>query len=183
MIRLGAEMNGNWEPDFIGTTVGEQKLWAKCFDDEVTGLRRAKGEDFLIDWNPNSCTGNYPYRNFYPGNAYVNLLGIDQYDNGCLTPNTSLTFMQLADEPYGLAHFEAFAKAKGKPMSIPEWGLNESPSGDDPGYISGMGNEFDTKDFAFEAYFDASKPDLGTLPLGPGTPLSIVAFHQWFSSP
>ena len=46
VLRLGDEMNGNWEPDFIGTTVTEQKLWAKCFDNEVTGLRRAKGRKF-----------------------------------------------------------------------------------------------------------------------------------------
>ena len=37
-------MNGDWEPDFIGPGVSEQKLWAKCFDNEVTSLRQAKGE-------------------------------------------------------------------------------------------------------------------------------------------
>jgi hypothetical protein len=182
VIRLGPEMNGNWEPDFIGTTAPEQKLWAKCFDNEVTSLRRAKGEHFLIDWNINACTGNYRFSDYYPGNAYVDIMGIDLYDVGCLTPSTPLTFAQLADEPFGLADFESFANSKKKPMSIPEWSLQESPSGDDPGYVSGMGREFDTKDFAFETYF-IGDPGGVVLPLGSNTPLSVVAFHQWFSTP
>ena len=179
VIRLGSEMNGEWESDFIGTRTFEQKLWAKCFANEATGLRQAKGEHFLIDWNPNACAGSYPYRNFYPGNAYVNILGIDLYDEDCLTPTTPVSFSQIVSEPYGLAHFEAFARTKRKPMSIPEWGLLEA-FGDDPGYISGVGNTVDTNDFAFETYFDISRSDIGTLPLGPTTPLSLVAFLQAF---
>ena len=66
-------------------------------------------------------------------------------------------------------------------MSIPEWGLLV-PFGDDPAYVSGMGQAFDTEDFAFETYFDESRPNIGTLPLGPTTPLSVAAFLQWFGS-
>jgi hypothetical protein len=182
VIRLGDEMNGNWEPDFIGTTTVEQKLWAKCFDNEVTGLRRAKGEAFLIDWNPNACWAPYSYANYYPGNAYVNIMGLDLYDVGCMTPYKRLSFTQLANEPYGLTHFEAFARSKGKAMSFPEWGLVNLPSGDDPGYISGMGNAFETGNFAFEAYFDTSGPNTNSIPLGTTTPLSVAAFHKAFGS-
>ena len=183
VIRLGAEMNGNWEPDFIGPGIAEQKLWAKCFDNEVTSLRRAKGEHFLIDWNPNACALNYPFSHYYPGNAYVDIMGIDLYDVGCVTPSTAISFTQLAHETLGLTDFESFAASKKKPMSIPEWGLVDSPAGDDPGYISGMGNAFETRDFAFETYFDVTQPgSSGTLQLGPGTPLSVVAFHQAFGT-
>ena len=182
VIRLGAEMNGQWEADFIGTTVPEQKLWAKCFANEVTGLRRAKGENFLIDWNPNACADRYLYPNYYPGNAYVNIMGLDLYDVGCITPYQRLTFAQLASEQLGLNYFESFAAAKGKPMSLPEWGLAALPAGDDPGYISGIGKVFQTKDFAFETYFDRTGPSIGSLPLGPTTPLSVAAFRQWFGS-
>jgi beta-mannanase len=182
VLRLGDEMNGNWEPDFIGTTVTEQKLWAKCFDNEVTGLRRAKGQNFLIDWNPNACADRYMYPNYYPGNAYVNIVGLDLYDVGCLEPYTRLTFSQLSNESLGLTYFEAFAAAKHKPMSFPEWGLAALPSADDPGYITGMAKTFESKDFAFEAYFDQTGAGINSLPLGPTTPLSDAAFHQGFAS-
>jgi hypothetical protein len=180
VIRLGTEMNGVWEGDFIGTKVSEQRTWAKCFANEVTGLRKATGGHFLIDWNVNACIGDYGYANYYPGNAYVDILGLDLYDVGCQTPTTSLTFKQLANEQLGLNYFEAFAKAKGKPMSFPEWGLSTIPAGDDPGYINGMGAAFEKDDFAFESYFEGGGTNVKALSLGPDTPLSIVAFKQWF---
>ena len=182
VIRLGSEGNGTWEADFMGTRKVEQNLWARCFASEVTGLRRATGEHFLIDWNPNACVGNYPYANYYPGNAYVDILGLDLYDVGCLTPTTSLTFSQLANEPAGLTLFERFANAKGKPMSFPEWGLSTIPSGDDPGYIDGIGSVVAKGDFAFETYFDAVGIHTKALPLGSRTPRSLAAFRTWFGS-
>jgi Glycosyl hydrolase family 26 len=180
VIRLGAEMNGGWENDFIGTTTQEMNLWATCFANEVTGLRQASGEHFLIDWNPNACTQSVPYSNFYPGNAYVDIMGLDLYDADCWTPTTPVSFSTLANENYGLNTFEAFAGAQGKPMSFPEWGLSASPSGDDPAYIAGIGSTVANNDFAFEAYFDVNA-GVG-LVLGPGTPLSVVAFQKWFGN-
>jgi hypothetical protein len=180
VIRLGAEMNGTWEADFVGTTTQEQNLWAQCFANEVTGLRAAAGEHFLIDWNPNACTENIPYANFYPGNAYVDIMGLDFYDVGCDAPTTLLSFPQLAGETAGLTSFEAFANAQGKPMSFPEWGLATSPAGDDPQYVDGIGSTVAKGDFAFESYFDAGAGS--SMPLGTDTPLSVAAFQQWFGS-
>jgi hypothetical protein len=178
VIRLGPEMNGTWEADYMGSTTQEQQLWATCFDNEVTGLRQAAGEHFLIDWNPNACA--IPYSTVYPGNAYVDIIGIDLYDIACQTPNAQVTFSQLANEGDGLASIEAFANSQGKPMSFPEWGLESSPSGDDPAYINGMLSAVANGNFAFEAYFDAGAQ--GTLELGSGTPLSTAAFQKWFSN-
>jgi hypothetical protein len=180
VIRLGAEMNGPWEADFIGNTTQEQNLWATCFANEVTGLRQATGEHFLIDWNPNACVENVPYANFYPGNAYVDILGLDFYDVGCDQPTTALTFSQLANEPAGLTSFEQFANAQGKPMSFPEWGLSSTPSGDDPGYINGIGSAVENGNFAFEEYYDVVEG--GTMMLDSGAPLSAAAFQKWFGN-
>lgn len=181
VLRLGAEMNGIWEADFIGTTNIEQKLWATCFANEVTALRQTPGEHFLIDWNVNACKGDYPYANFYPGNAYVDILGLDLYDVACETPYTRVTFHQLSDEQAGLKDFEAFADAQGKPMSLPEWGLSSIPAGDDPAYINGIGAMVARGNFAFETYFDAG--GLGkNLPLTAKTPESLLAFRKWFGS-
>ncbi|MHB8378825.1 MAG: carboxypeptidase regulatory-like domain-containing protein [Acidimicrobiales bacterium] len=183
VLRLGAEMNGTWEADFMGTTTQEQNLWATCFANEVTALRQATGENFLIDWNPNACKGAYPYTNFYPGNSYVDVVGIDLYDVDCNTPTTSVTFSQLANEPYGLTTFETFAAAQGKPMSFPEWGLSTVPSGDDPGYINGIGSAIANEDFAFATYFEGGGTNSKALALGSSTPLSLAAYQEWFGTP
>jgi hypothetical protein len=180
VIRLGPEMNGGWEHDSMGNTAQEQNLWATCFANEVTGLRQAVGEHFLIDWNPNACTQSVPYSNFYPGNAYVDILGLDFYDEGCDAPNTALSFTQLSNETFGLTSFETFAAAQNKPMSFPEWGLATGAGGDDPAYIAGIGAAVANNDFAFEAYFDAGT-GLGK-DLDATTPLSLAAFQKWFGT-
>jgi beta-mannanase len=177
VIRLGPEMNGTWEADYMGSTAQEQSLWATCFDNEVTGLRQAAGENFLIDWNPNAC--NIPFSTIYPGNAYVDIIGLDAYDASCIS-SSPVTFSQLANEPDGLASVEAFANSQGKPMSLPEWGLFTSGGGDNPGYIDGIGSMVANGNFSFEAFFDAG--DDNTLGLGAGTPLSLAAFQQWFGN-
>ena len=179
VLRLGPEMNGMWENDFIGFTGLEQRLWASCFANEVTAVRRAVGEHFLIDWNPNACVENIPYSHYYPGNAYVDILGLDLFDESCIAPQTPYSFKQLANEPVSLTGFEAFAAAKKKPMSLPEWALSATPVKDDPNYINGIGSTFANRDFAFEDYFDFQRP---RPLLGPSTPLSLVAFQKWFST-
>jgi hypothetical protein len=177
VIRLGPEMNGTWEADYMGSTAQEQSLWATCFDNEVTGLRQAAGANFLIDWNPNACS--IPFSTIYPGNAYVDIIGIDAYDASCEV-SSPVTFSQLANEPDGLASVEAFAVSQGKPMSLPEWGLFASGGGDNPGYINGIGTMVANDDFSFEAFFDNGTG--GTLQLGSGTPLSTAAFQQSFGN-
>jgi hypothetical protein len=180
VIRLGAEANGPWETDYIGTTVQEQNLWAKCFDQEVTQFRRVKGAHFLIDWNPNAAAQPITYSTWYPGNKYVNIIGLDQYDVDAFEPNARVLFPSLAHESYGLAHFEAFAKATGKPMSFPEWGLWGVQNGDDAQFFTGIGAAVNTKNFAFESYFDVD--DGGTVPLSSSVPLSLAAYTKAFGS-
>jgi beta-mannanase len=178
VLRLGQEMNGPWEADFIGSTTQEQSLWASCFANEVTALHQATGQHFIIDWNPNSCSQNVPYANFYPGNAYVDIIGLDFYDQSCVTPGTAVSFAQLSNVPAGLTSFEAFAAAQGKAMSFPEWGLVSNAGGDDPGYVNGIGSAVNNGNFAFQAYFDTGT--LGIMQLGPTTPLATAAFAKQF---
>jgi hypothetical protein len=180
VLRLGAEMNGPWEVDFVGTTTQEQNLWASCFDNEVSALRQAAGQHFLFDWNPNACTEAIPYANYYPGNSYVDILGLDFYDIGCNAPTTPLAFAQLSGEASGLTGFEAFAAAQNKPMSFPEWGLESAPAGDDPAYVNGLGSTVNNGDFAFQSYFDYV--DGNTMLLDSSTPLSLAAYQKWFGN-
>jgi hypothetical protein len=182
VLRLGAEMNGIWEEDYVGPTVQEQHLWAECFANEATALREAPGERFLIDWNANACVGNIPFANYYPGNAYVDIVGLDIYDVSCLNPYSRQTFQQLLDVRLGITSFEDFAAARGKPMSFPEWGLKKYPNGDDPAYIDGMGAIFDRRDVAFETYLNVNLVIRPYLPLGTQTPLALAAFKKWFGN-
>ena len=179
VIRLGVEMNGPWEVDYVGSTTQEQNDWATCYANEVTAMRQAGGQHFLFDWNPNACTQSIPYANYYPGNQYVDMIGLDLYDQGCNQPNTALTFSQLSSETYGLSAFETFAASQGKPLSLPEWGLVSSPGGDDPQYIQGIASAVNNGNFAFQEYFNTVVGN--TMPIDQGqTPLAAAAYGKYF---
>jgi hypothetical protein len=190
VIRLGVEANGSWEADYVGTTSAEMSDWAKCFDNEVTVMRGVAGANFLFVWNPNSCTADLPINKWYPGNSYVNIIGIDVYDKDCETLKTVSQEGWIAystdsasggaTNPYfpSLANVEAFAAANGKSMSFPEWGLS---NGDDAIYIAEIAHAFDSRDFAFETYFDVGGN--GTIALGGKVPNATAAYMQAFKLP
>ena len=183
VVRLGMEMNGGWEQDYMGQTLAEQHAWATCFAREVTAMRAVKGSHLLFDWNVNACTNDYPLASFYPGNAYVDVVGIDIYDEDCARPlgtPSATTWHQLLTEPLGLAALTQFARTHRKPMSIPEWGvLASSPGGGaDPYYVSGMASWVATHHVAFESYFDSASN--GVLPLGSKSPQVLAAYRRGF---
>jgi len=189
VIRLGVEANGNWEADYVGTTSQEMTDWAQCFDNEVTAMRAVSGAHFLFVWNPNLCTADLPLSQWYPGNAYVNIIGVDAYDEDCTDDKSvsqegwtafSTDSASSASTTSGfpsLVNFVSFAAANGKPLSFPEWGLN-SDLPDDPTYVTDMGQLFKTKDFAFESYFDDGHD--GVAELGSSIPNATSAYSQAF---
>jgi beta-mannanase len=181
VIRLGIEMNGTWNNDSLGTTVAEWQQWGQCFAQEVTAMRAAPGANFLFDWNVNANYRDIPLADFYPGNAYVDIIGIDAYDDtGVSIPavGQSGRFHALASEPDGLYAVEAFAVANGKPLSIPEWGTL-STRGDDAAYVTSMANLVASDDVAFQTWFNAGVEDV--YQLNPAqAPLSLAAYVAAF---
>ena len=187
VIRLGPEANGAWEADFVGSTTTEMNDWAKCYDNEVTAMRSVPGTHFLFVWNPNACTSDFPIDEWYPGNSYVDIIGIDVYDNDCSSQMTvsqegwsSFLNNSAGNTPNdpnfpSIANMEAFAVANKKPLSFPEWGLDVM---DDPVYVTDMAQMFKQDDFSFESYFDNN--DDGIAPLGPDIPDSTAAYSQAF---
>lgn len=184
VIRLGMEMNGPWEMDFVGTSTQEQQAWANCFAEEVTAMRAVPGADFLFDWDPNTCYENIPLLNYYPGNAYVDLIGADAYDASCqgqlpLPPSAS-DFTSLYNEQLGLGAITSFAESQGKPMSLPEWGTTTGTYGlgDDGYYVAGIGSWVASNDVAFQCWFDNGND--GILSLDSSNPNSLAAYRQAF---
>jgi hypothetical protein len=182
IIRLGHEMNGDWEQDSLGTTVAEWQEWGKCFAQEVTAMRSAPGAHFLFDWSINAGYRDIPLADYYPGNAYVDIVGISFYDQSGdpLPPVGSLDRWQaLANEPMGLNQVYAFAAQHHKPLGIPEWGT-VTTQGDDANYVTHMGEFIDSHDVAYQAWFDAD--DLTIYPLSPvQDPKSLATYVKLFS--
>jgi len=187
VIRLGPEANGGWEADYVGSTTTEMSDWAKCYDNEVTAMRSVPGAHFLFVWNPNACTSDLPFNEWYPGNSFVDIVGIDVYDEDCSSQMTvsqegwaAFTMNSAGNTPNdpsfpSIANMEAFAEANKKPLSFPEWGIGVM---DDAAYVTDMGQMFKQDDFSFESYFDSN--DDGIAPLGSDIPNSTAAYSHAF---
>jgi hypothetical protein len=193
VIRLGVEANGNWEDDYVGSTAPEMSAWATCFDNEVSAMRAVSGANFLFVWNPNVCVDDLPLKEWYPGNSYVDIIGVDAYDVDCWTLKsvsqegwaayfTDRAAVSSVSTPGdnnfpSLANIEAFATANGKPLSFPEWGLITGMP-DDPTYVTDMGQMFNDENFSFESYFDSGTNEV--IPLGLAIPSATSAYSRAF---
>jgi O-antigen/teichoic acid export membrane protein/glycosyltransferase involved in cell wall biosynthesis len=181
VIRLGPEMNGTWNAGSLGGTPASWKEWAQCFAQEVRAMRAVPGSHLLFDWNVNASYRNIPLADFYPGNAYVDIIGIDFYDTSGqpLPPvGNPERWTALSRQPDSLMQVAAFAAAHHKPLSFPEWATVGS-QGDDAAYVTSMGAFIAHHDVAFQSWFDAG--DNGILQLSPsGAPRSLHAYIKAF---
>jgi uncharacterized protein YchJ len=164
VIRLGWEMNGDW---FLwGSSQTDPKVpvnpttFAKCYGEVVTSIR-VTAPNLKFDWNINrgssaGMSGN-SVLDAYPGDKYVDFVGIDNYDIWVDWENSDDS--QL-DGDQGLQYWLNFATAHGKKLSVPEWGLfgegKNGGHGDNADFIQHMYDFFaaNADHIGYEAYFN-----------------------------
>jgi hypothetical protein len=184
IIRLGWEANAQADPENqLGTDASTYADWAQYWDNIVTSMRAVPGADFQFDWTVNQYWQPIPFSEWYPGNNYVDIIGIDAYDTGMDQTYASpeQRWLDLYNEKDGLAALAAFAAANGKPMSIPEWSLGTPAIGganDDPTYVQGLGQFIAANDVEYNSYFYGGTGN--NLVYLPNAPLSVAAYKQYF---
>ncbi|GGW79327.1 glycoside hydrolase family 26 protein [Streptomyces lomondensis] len=128
VLVLGWEMNGTTYTHRCGP---DPEAWKKYWNRIVTTMRSVPGQKFRFDFTPTRGRDAVPWTMCYPGDDTVDIIGMDSYDQ----PN-GMSFDEQVNEPYGLQAHVDFAKAHGKPISYPEWGLFRN--GDNPEYMRRM---------------------------------------------
>ncbi len=182
-LRLGWEFDGNWYPSWDADTPAAEAQFAAYFDQIVTAMRSVAGEKFQFVWNPDVgafIESGYNVALAYPGNAYVNDIGLDAYDESWVTPLTPTNAWNETTQP-ALTAARAFAAAQGKPLAICEWGIaflsNGHGLGDDPLYVNNFAAwmKNPANNVAYESYFnfDGTSDSILT---GGTTPNSLAAF-------
>jgi hypothetical protein len=171
ILRIGWE----WNTTFFswGVQRATPAQYVTAFDDIVTTMRSVPGAHFLYDW----CAGsgdsppNSTYTDWYPGDAYVDDIGTDQYDNFDVTWNQMLTMVA------GLEYTARFAQAHGKYVSVPEWGLNGS---DDPTFVDDMAGFISNpaNHVAYSSYFSDDLAVNSDITQFPG---AAAAFRRGFA--
>ena len=136
-IRLGWEFNGNW---FTWSAAHCPSCFVTYWRHIVTTMRSVPGAAFRFEWNPTIGTNYLRPTDAYPGNRYVDVVALDVYDAVRGVSGTAARWHHFLDEPYGLKWLVSFAKAHGKPIAFPEWGLWTPPEGkgDDPAFVTEM---------------------------------------------
>ncbi len=107
-------------------------------------MRSVPGQHFEFDWCPTLGKASVAPDRAYPGDAYVDYVGADVYDNSWIADyrDPVARWNDFVTQPYGLQWQSDFATAHGKPMTFPEWGLSTRSDGhgggDDPYFIQQM---------------------------------------------
>ncbi len=161
-LRLGWEFDGGWYA-WSATTPTAEANFAEYFRQIVKSMRSIPGEEFKFVWNPDAAAfggePGYDVDLAYPGNEYVNYIGVDAYDQTWVTPQTAQNAWNETTFPE-LTAAEQFAQGQGVPLAIPEWGVavrNDGHGlGDDPLYVNNMFTwmQDPANNVAYESYFD-----------------------------
>lgn len=170
-LRVGPEFNGRWYKWTIAVPNGG-KLYARYWRQIVRTMRRVPGARFKFDWTVNAGSAwiNNGKRQLdaataYPGNRYVDYIGMDVYDQSWAPHRASpqKRWREFVNVKNGLNWHVRFAAARRKPMSIPEWGLvkrrDDKGGGDNPYFISQMHNWIQRHQIAYHLYFEYTDPN------------------------
>ena len=185
IVRLGWEFNGNW---YIWAATNPA-AWVQCWQQIVTSAR-ATAPGLQWDWNVNrgASAGLADPTLAYPGDAYVNSVGVDTYDMWPAATTASGWNSQL-NGTQGLMYWLNFAKAHGKQFAVPEWGNilpgttapGSNAGGDDPAYVNDMIGFFQAHSaiLSWESNFQGPSTG-GVYGSGSQVPGSSVAYQADF---
>jgi hypothetical protein len=180
-LRLGWEFDGSWMP-WNATTPSAEASYAAYFRQIVTAMRSVSGEAFRFVWNPDAgafTQSGYSVAAAYPGNAYVDVIGLDAYDQSWATPQTPANAWASTTLP-SLTAAQQFASSNGKPLAFSEWGVTIRSDGhglgDDPYYINQMVAWMRSNNVTYESYFDANTGGVNSLLTGGSFAASLAAF-------
>ncbi len=186
IIRLGWEFNlsgSHWNAAVAPAAF--VSFWRQV----VNTMRAVPGAQFRFDWCPNRGRGSIAPDTVYPGDAYVDYIGMDSYDTGWAAgwQDPVRRWQTILTEPYGLNWHRDFSRSHGKPMSYPEWGLWVRPDGhgggDAPYYIAKMHEWFAANNVGYQAYFEFDAPDGQHRLMSGQFPLGASAFKSLFAAP
>jgi hypothetical protein len=175
IIRVGYEFNGNWMP---WNAQADPAAFVGAWRQFVTAFRSVS-PSFQFDWTTSQGAEGMDPELAYPGDAYVDYIGMDVYDNSQFTSgDCESRWNSILTEPYGLNWQVQFAAEHGnKPLSYPEWGSNYN----DGCLINHMATWFQTHDVAYQAYWnsDSAFPN-GSLD---EDPVNKAAYIKAFGGP
>jgi hypothetical protein len=181
IIRLGHEANAHW---FDWAAAQDPNAYVQYFRRIVEVMRDVPGSDFRFDWTVARGSQAVPADSIYPGDDVVDIIGMDVYDQDPEHPPGEERWQKFRTQPYGLDWLSGFAAARGKPISIGEWGVaatdNGNGGGDNPYFIDRMHEWIDSNSVLYHVYFEVDAEDGAHRLTGELFPASAAAFRERF---
>jgi hypothetical protein len=171
-IRTGWEFNGDWFP---WAAQGNASSFVGAFQHFVNTFRSVSSR-FVFEWNVN-LGGSMNPADAYPGDAYVDFIGMDFYWNTQWDPaDPTQAWNQKVSTQYGLQWHQDFAKTHGKRTTYSEWGVM---SNDGAIYIQKAQAWFLSHDVVFHTYWNSNASFSGKLSDGQ-YPTAAAAYKTAF---
>jgi hypothetical protein len=163
IVRLAWQFNGDDVP-WAATSAG---TWIACYR-RVTGAIREAAPRVWMDWSMNAHGTSQPAGgdafDVYPGDEFVDVVGIDAYDMTPSSPDRAAWDAQCNGKQ-GLCQVVDFARAHGKRVGVGQWavvtcnGFGDA-GGDNPFFVEKMHEAFTTNAdvMAYETYYNDPNP-------------------------
>ncbi|MBA8793251.1 hypothetical protein FHX74_000845 [Friedmanniella endophytica] len=190
IVRIGWEANGDWFP--WNTRASQAAAYRNAFR-HIVGVLRSVAPDLVIDFDLACGTKlrgqdsrTDALTDLYPGDDVVDLVGCDTYDwyNTITTDDATWARTQHPSSSVGIGDVAAFARAHGKGLSVPEWGLadpSQQGRGDNPLFIERMRGFFEANQdiLVLESYFSEPETSIRNSIYDPvQNPASAAAYRR-----
>lgn len=159
VCRIGWETNGSSRCYFCGTDgPAFVATWQR-----IATILRQYNPTIKTEWcNIKKGAQKSNIMNYYPGDAYVDIIGVNYYDGWPALSTQAIWdkqyYASYLGGPWGLGAWAAEARSRGKQLACSEWGVNAGRYGcvDNPLYIENMHNFFVANGdiMAYENYFN-----------------------------
>jgi Glycosyl hydrolase family 26 len=140
-LRFAHEMNGDWY--WWSVNEGNAEAFVEAWK-RFRGLQQEilPEAELVFCVNRESVGTGMDWREMFPGAEYVDVFGVDYYNQHPYV-DTAEEFEASLDDvdgygaPKGLAKHVEFAYEVGLPMAVPEWS-GKASEGDSPAFVEGM---------------------------------------------
>ena len=120
-LRFAEEMNGGWFPWGVGVNGNTANDYLAAWQHVVTVFREEGADNAVWVWSPNSeYDGLYPFSDLYPGDEWVDWVGLDGYNWGSQEQSGWRTFSDVFYPSYQTA-----TALTDKPVMIAEMASTE----------------------------------------------------------
>lgn len=176
-IRLGWEFNGNgWRK---WSAVGKAPQFIGAYRHFVDAFRAVAPGRFKFEWTPNIGSVGMDPETAYPGDAYVDVIGMDFYwDTKYLGTDPEKAWNTVVTEKWGLQWHQDFAAAHHKPTAYAEWGVNSDGAGP---YIRHASQWFADHHVLYQNYWNSNSNFQADLSHGQ-YPSAAAAYRSSFGS-